>query len=627
MTDNSSGQSADQWKKKFYDQIDQLEKKEGEWEKLETLLKRTIGRLSLAAEGHHRPLDQYIRDVRDSVRDKVNSQRLESVLDKLSAALVKIEEQKNTPPRQIVSVLQQLTESLALPESCRKAQEKLSKKITKADDSEYEALVKEWLALLKTALTSLSGAQTDMAPGKEKKPGLLNRLLGGAMDSAGTVQTVAGQANAPAAMNDLETYRGYLVSFLDKLDNNASPDGRLAALRVMARDAHERVELDNLSASLAAMLCEVRMADKTMPPGNDAEVRDDMQPSIQELLIRLLEQLVVPPDLIGEVEVMKSRLEKETAPADWQKLLKDVAILINSIRSRMQREKQEFEVFLQQITNRLKELDNYLQTESNSLQQAEQQSRGFDEKMNIEVDDIRQDVSQASDLEELKHSVQNRLDVISRHIKDYRGAEQTRIAEAQNSVITMQSRMTTLEREAQNLKTVLVEKNRQALSDALTGIPNRLAYEQRVHEEIGRWKRFGNPLSLAIWDVDYFKKVNDTYGHKAGDKVLKTIAQLLVQRIRNTDFMARFGGEEFVMLLPGTKEEETLRLVNELRKQVEECGFHYHGTAVKITVSCGVSSFHADDTLEQVFDRADKALYRAKKGGRNQCVIAAVRSD
>ncbi|HEX5636547.1 MAG TPA: diguanylate cyclase, partial [Gammaproteobacteria bacterium] len=421
------------------------------------------------------------------------------------------------------------------------------------------------------------------------------------------------------------------ITFLDKLDNTTSPDGRLAAMRVMARDAHERVELDKLSASLALMLSEVKSASAVTSAVNvsatkDATVKDDM-PSIQELLIRLLEQLVVPQDLLADVEVMKTRLEKETAPSDWQKLLKDVAILINSIRSRMQQEKNEFETFLHQITNRLKELDTYLQTEGASLQKAEQTGKEFDNKINNGVRDIRNDMNQAVDLDGLKQSVQTRLDAISQHIMDYRSAEQTRIAEAQSSVSAMQSRMSSLEQETHNLKTVLVEKNRQALSDALTGIPNRLAYEQRVQDEIGRWKRFGTPLSLVIWDVDYFKKVNDTYGHKAGDKVLKTIAQLMAQRIRNTDFMARFGGEEFVMLLPGTKEEETLRLVNELRKQVEDCGFHYHGTAVKITVSCGVSSFHKDDALAQVFERADKALYRAKKNGRNQCVIAAARSD
>lgn len=627
MADTSSGQNADQWKKKYYDQLDQLEQKEGEWGKLESLLKRTIGRLSLAAEGHHQSLDQHIRDVRESVRESVNSRRLEAILEKLSAGLAKIEEKSTKPARQNVAVLQLMTESLELPESSRKAQDKLVKKIAKADDSEYQALARECLALIHTAMHSPSGKLGEIVSDNEKKPGFLNRLLGGTGDDSRTDRVPdAAAANVTAFGGELEVYRNCIMSFLDKLDNKTSPDGRIAALRVMARDAHEQIELEKLSGSLAAMLSEVKSASVDVRQESAATTRDDM-PSIQELLIRLLEQLVVPPDLLSEVEVMKLRLEKETAPADWQKLLKDVAILINSIRSHMQQEKNEFETFLHQITDRLKDLDSFLQTEGATLQKAEQSGKEFDNKINDGVREIRNDVNQAVDLNGLKQRVQTRLDVISQHIMDYRAAEQTRIAEAQSSVTAMQSRMTSLEKETHNLKTVLVEKNRQALSDALTGIPNRLAYEQRIQEEIGRWKRFGTPLSLAIWDVDYFKKVNDTYGHKAGDKVLKTIAQLLAQRIRNTDFMARFGGEEFVMLLPGTKEEETLRLVNELRKQVEECGFHYHGTAVKITVSCGVSSFHKDDALAQVFERADKALYRAKKNGRNQCVIAAVRSD
>ena len=632
MTEASPGQNVDQWKKKFYDQLDLIEKKEGEWEKLEILLKRTIGRLSLAAEGNHRMLDQHVRDVREVVREKIDPQRLEIIVDKLSTALVKIEEQKDTPSRQVIAVLQTLTESLDLPNALHKAQEKLAKKLLKANDDVSDALTKEWLVLLNEALALQQTADKKSAAEKPKKLGLFDRLLGGAADQEKSEQPVISPIASPQPpVNDLEIYRSCLISFLDKLVNNESLTGRIAALRIMARDAHERAELDNLAANLAGMLSEVKpdshQPEKIPSTADVVPIKDDLQPSIQELLIRLLEQLVVPPDLISEVEVMKLRLEKETEPEDWQKLLKDVAILINSIRSRMQMEKLEFEVFLQQITNRLKELDNYLQTESDTLQRAEQESTFFDVKMHTEVGDIRQDITRASDLESLKHSVQNRLDVISTHIKEYRSAGQTRFAEAQNRVVSMQSRMASMEQETQNLKTVLVEKNRQALSDALTGMPNRLAYEQRVQDEIARWKRFGTPLSLAIWDVDYFKKVNDTYGHKAGDKVLKTIAQLMAQRIRNTDFMARIGGEEFAMLLPGTKEEETLRLVNELRKQVEECGFHYHGTAVKITVSCGVSSFHANDTLEQVFKRADTSLYRAKKNGRNQCVIAASRSD
>jgi diguanylate cyclase len=187
----------------------------------------------------------------------------------------------------------------------------------------------------------------------------------------------------------------------------------------------------------------------------------------------------------------------------------------------------------------------------------------------------------------------------------------------------MQSRMQALEQETRTLKHTVIEKNRQAMYDTLTAIPNRLFFEQRAAEEISRWKRFSNHLSLVVWDIDFFKKVNDTYGHKAGDKVLKTVAQLLNQRIRETDFLARYGGEEFVMLLPGTQQDECLQLVNELRQQVAECGFHYQGEAVTITVSCGISSFRDGDSLDSVFDRADRALYKAKENGRNQCMLAS----
>ena len=248
--------------------------------------------------------------------------------------------------------------------------------------------------------------------------------------------------------------------------------------------------------------------------------------------------------------------------------------------------------------------------------------------MNDQVQVIRNDVNQATELDTLKQVVSSRIDVISDHVKEYRDVEEKRLKDALSNVSNMQSRMISLEDEAENLRKVIVEKNKEALFDVLTEIPNRLAFEKKVVDEIARWKRFKNPLSLAIWDVDFFKKVNDTYGHKAGDKVLKTVAQVLHDRIRETDFLARYGGEEFIMLLPGTKEEETLRLVNDLRQKVADCNFSYQGEEVQITISCGVSCFRKDDTgWAQVFERADKALYQAKESGRNRCVVSSCRSD
>ncbi len=159
--------------------------------------------------------------------------------------------------------------------------------------------------------------------------------------------------------------------------------------------------------------------------------------------------------------------------------------------------------------------------------------------------------------------------------------------------------------------------------DVLTEIPNRLAYEKKAAEEIARCKRFSVPLSMAVWDVDLFKQVNDTHGHKVGDKVLKAVAQLLNARMRETDFIARYGGEEFVMFLPGADEGKALELADGLREKIAACNFKHHGGIVRITVSCGVSSFVEGDSHESMFERADRALYAAKNSGRNMCMAAS----
>jgi diguanylate cyclase len=158
------------------------------------------------------------------------------------------------------------------------------------------------------------------------------------------------------------------------------------------------------------------------------------------------------------------------------------------------------------------------------------------------------------------------------------------------------------------------------MRDALTRVPNRLAWEERVAQEYGRWRRYRSPLVLVVWDVDDFKKVNDTYGHKAGDKVLVTIANVLNDQIRETDFLARFGGEEFVLLLTETTLDDSLAVIEKLRKAIEYCQFHHGDKAVPITVSGGFTEFKGEDTVETAFERADQFLYKAKRIGKNRCL-------
>jgi diguanylate cyclase len=182
---------------------------------------------------------------------------------------------------------------------------------------------------------------------------------------------------------------------------------------------------------------------------------------------------------------------------------------------------------------------------------------------------------------------------------------------------TMQQKMVAMEAQEELVKAELREQRRRAMTDVLTQLPNREALQERLDLELQRWRRYGNPLSLAMLDIDFFKRFNDSYGHKAGDRVLQLVAKALRDRLRQTDFIARFGGEEFVVVLPETSPEVAKEVLDDLRIHIRKLPFHFRGEPVFVTFSAGVAGFEPDDQSDSVFDRADRALYQAKNSGRD----------
>ncbi len=143
-----------------------------------------------------------------------------------------------------------------------------------------------------------------------------------------------------------------------------------------------------------------------------------------------------------------------------------------------------------------------------------------------------------------------------------------------------------------------------------------------MQAELARAERHGRPLTLGILDVDHFKRINDRFGHPAGDRVLRILADLFRQQTRASDFLARFGGEEFMLVLPETSGPDALVVADKLRETVAQAHFHYRKQSVPVTLSCGLAQYRPGETLEQLYVRADAALYRAKEGGRNRCELA-----
>lgn len=162
----------------------------------------------------------------------------------------------------------------------------------------------------------------------------------------------------------------------------------------------------------------------------------------------------------------------------------------------------------------------------------------------------------------------------------------------------------------------LVELN---LKDGLTGIFNRRYLEVKLREEFGRCKRYGGELSIIMFDIDFFKKVNDGYGHQCGDFILKSVSSRISSIIRNVDYLFRYGGEEFCCMLPETQFDGAMQAAERFRKAIMEMENNYDNSIIKTTISLGVAGLNEEISSAEMFiKKADEALYRAKREGRNR---------
>lgn len=164
-----------------------------------------------------------------------------------------------------------------------------------------------------------------------------------------------------------------------------------------------------------------------------------------------------------------------------------------------------------------------------------------------------------------------------------------------------------------------------SITDGLTGLFNHRHVHELLHEEFERSKRSGEPIAVAMLDLDHFKRINDTYGHPTGDVILFETAHLLRETAREIDMPGRYGGEEFIAILPNTAEEAAAHFAERVRERVEQHTYRDDATEVRMTVSCGVAASPGDgiDSPASLLKRADEALYAAKESGRNRMVRAS----
>ncbi|MGM0691294.1 MAG: diguanylate cyclase [Pseudomonadota bacterium] len=335
-------------------------------------------------------------------------------------------------------------------------------------------------------------------------------------------------------------------------------------------------------------------------------------------------------DRIAFVEALEGRRARLIATIDDPNdrtlpsiLIDRSATLINDMRQAIEKEKGELTRFLEQVTEALADIDQFSQSQSDDLVVQREARLKLDDSLRKQVDDIHAHVESADDLDGLKLAVRERIDRIRQQVQTFQQGEERRQEDVEADNEQLRGRLAQLEDQTRMLEEQLKQSEAKLFRDNLTGLPNRLAFDHRMRLEMARMRRDQSPLTMAIWDLDHFKDINDQLGHQAGDKTLIIVAKTFMNLIRDVDMIARFGGEEFVMLLPAAAGEDALRVVERIREKLARTKLRYRGREIGVTASCGLAEFASGEEMETVFARADDALYQAKEQGRNRCVLSA----
>ncbi|MEY4588535.1 MAG: hypothetical protein RL497_611 [Pseudomonadota bacterium] len=337
---------------------------------------------------------------------------------------------------------------------------------------------------------------------------------------------------------------------------------------------------------------------------NKAQVPTEQQPvaeHIAAVLLQLLDLLNPTENLIPRANELRVCIEQGLS---WEQL----GEALEELR----------DLYSQASSSLDTELTDYLERVNDDLAQICQQ-------LGLVLASSAQSIALADPLNQLAQSVKNATDLeglkreVSAQITGIHAALTQISSPWQQELPALLERLQAMEKQSQHTQALLERERLRATFDSLTELPNREAYNQRIKLEWQRYKRYGQGLTLAICDIDHFKRFNDQFGHQVGDRVLKLVSKALAKRLREVDFVARYGGEEFVILLPQTPLENALKTLDKIRAAIASLAFRFRDEPVHISLSFGLAFSPDAETANQLFARADEALYAAKNAGRNCC--------
>jgi diguanylate cyclase len=569
MTVNSNDPHV--WREKYLNALDEQEQLEKTFTEQLAILRSALVRVSIAADGQDATLDTILASLREKLRGNISATEIAEITVQLEREVLNFEARCEHEAQEVRQALMGIAKPLQ--------HFKLSPEVKK-DLGDYLSLLPQRskkIHLYAELLTELADIQQRaLSDIEQPKPGLLDRLLG--------VKAEPGAAELPVDMSDLDA-----------------------------------AEQEVLGAELEQQRAEAR-ASLQIKPRTKSQVAD-LPPEYASAITRVLSQFLASLEnekvIKDKVDAIRFKVEQglvQTALIPTLEAVRDLVMEAYLAAN------QAFANYLNNVNQELAEIYTLLGGALRNNQHELAASNKLQDDVMREMSHLEKSADSATDINQLKDSVKSQIGNIRQAIDQYKQTDPVHKLLAKQLAL-LSDKVKLMETEAANHQASLEQHRYKALHDPLTELPNREAYNERAKIEMQRWQRYRHPLTIAIFDIDYFKNINDTFGHQTGDRVITVVGRMIAKRLREVDFFCRYGGEEFVALLPDTNVDSAFMVLEKVREAIAKTAFNYKGEPMSISVSIGMTEFVEGDDLHQAFERADKALYRAKAEGRNRCEV------
>tara|TARA_R110002072_G_scaffold273107_1_gene433428 strand:+ start:9339 stop:11090 length:1752 start_codon:yes stop_codon:yes gene_type:complete len=562
------------WKKQYVQILKELDVKEKAWEQQQQELLKTVLRLTFAYQGSNDILDKKLFDLKEALKQS-DSKLPQEEIEQIVVSILSLKKEKDTDASRtnqlVTNVIQLLSNDNQFDQHFEAVNEINNDIQTNSIDP---------ASRLKSINDVISNINKSAAT-KKQKPDTFKVFLRKLAEHQGTETSLADLCKKSIALKSEQEKLKIISQCIEKINSQSS-------------------QQDSNTLTSTTSKKEITFAISH--------------------LVTMLDWITIPGKSQAKLDTLKQQLAQRSEDADVTSLLRRVALTISNAYMEVQAELIETEGFLKKVTHQLNEITLQVADIETLENESFSNSISLSTEMEKQINLIQTGVDKADSIENIKNTINNRIEVIQNNMDQFISVEQNRKKTSTNNHKKLTDRLNDMESETKKLREGIEKERNKAYTDALTKIPNRMAFDERIAHEYRRWKRYNNKLTLCLIDIDKFKNVNDTYGHKAGDIVLRTVAEKCISKVRGSDFFCRYGGEEFALILPETDLSAAITVAESLRESIEACAFQYGDKTVAITISCGLAEFKGKDNLDTIFKRADKALYEAKNSGRNCCI-------